>query len=129
MEVSDQVKADSRVAAAQGAASGASTGAMIGSAVPVIGTLIGAGAGALIGGLAMYFTTRSQGKQAQEDLQQLEDEQNRLAKRQATEQRQLSRELASSKKKTPTSQPPSSIMMEAVGGGSGYDAWHNRTFS
>lgn len=130
-KASNEVKAASNSAALTGALSGAGTGAAIGSAIaPGVGTAIGAGAGLLIGGVASYLVTRSAAQNAEDDMKSLEAEQERLAKRAATEQRQLSKELASqaSKQKTPTYQPPSSIMLEAVGSGSGYDAWHNRTF-
>lgn len=129
-KASNEVKAASNSAALTGALSGAATGAAVGSAIPIVGTAIGAGAGLLIGGVASYLVTRSAAQNAEDDMKSLEAEQERLAKRAATEQRQLSKELASqaSKQKTPTYQQPSSIMLEAVGSGSGYDAWHNRTF-
>lgn len=135
MAVSKQVRADAAVEGVSAGLTGAIAGAKIGAAAGAAGGPIGALGGALIGagvaGVSMYLASRQAGKTAEEDLKKVQKEQERMDRRAATEQRQLSRELAAQgqKGKTPMFEPPSSIMMEAVGGGSGFDAWHNRTFS
>jgi outer membrane lipoprotein SlyB len=131
-EQSQQVKDAGRSGALTYGSSGAALGASIGTGVGgPIGTAVGAGVGFTIGALIGFGVERKAAKNLESDQERIAEQQERLAKEAARQQQQLAREAAGQAQKkgsTKVPPPPSNIMLEAVGTGSDFDAWHSRTF-
>ena len=132
MAQSQQVKDAQRAGALSYGSSGASVGAAIGTGVGgPVGTAVGAGIGFAVGAAIGFAAERKAAKNLESDQLRIEESQDRLAKEAARQQQQMSREAAGQAQKkgsTKVAPPPSNIMLEAAGTGSGFDAWHSRTF-
>jgi len=107
-----------------GAAKGAVSGAAVGSIVGPVGTAVGAGVGALVGAI----TATSAEKRRQE----LEAEQKQLTERAAREDAAARREASAYTQKAARRGEMAggydSELINAVGTGGQFDAWHQRTF-
>ena len=131
---SEGVKAASREGALKYGAQGAAYGAGIGQVaipIPGVGAAVGAAVGFGIGAAVGFGVERNAAKGVESDQKRIESQQEQIAKQAARQQQQLSREAAGQAQKkgsTKVAPPPSNIMLEAAGTGSGFDAWHSRTF-
>ena len=123
----DDLKAARRSGAGQGALSAAGAGAGIGAVVGgVPGALIGAGIGAAVGGIGGAIVASKNEK----ELQELEAEQEKVAKALVAEQRKADKESSAMSKRQSvgvTPDPPDAVL-SAAGSGPAYDKWFQSQF-